>query len=59
MAALRELDGKPSLRRAEVFAEVPRPLSADQQEAMAKLKSGDSSTRPEQDAGPRAAGPSP
>lgn len=49
MAAFWELDGKLSLRRAEVFAEVLRSLDADQKQSMAKLKFGDSSTWPEQE----------
>jgi hypothetical protein len=49
MTAFWELDGKLSLRRAEVFAEVLRSLDADQKQAMAKLKFGDSSTWPEQE----------
>jgi len=49
MATFWELDGKLSLRRAEVFAEVLRSLDADQRQAMAKLKFGDSSSWPEQE----------
>lgn len=49
MAAFWELDGKLSLRRAEVFAEVLRSLDEDQKQAIAKLKFGESATWPEQE----------
>lgn len=47
-ANMWELDGRLSLRRAEVFAKVLGSLDADQKAAMAKLKFGDSKTWPDQ-----------